>query len=501
MSNDDPKSQSVNPFAQGGRASLKSGQTPSQSFNPFAPKSNTPDSLLNSPLSSQSSNSGGQEKSVNPFAPQASLQPPNMAPPAATPPPDSPSSSFNPFASQQVGGTSPIQTAAQHIDEGSTTQSVNPFDQEGTSSASPDPTPVGNQSIAASRLGAQDSFNVFEKAPAAPNDFGSPDPFANAPSAAAPVQTEDSFGYSAAEAQQIRSLAPLDFAPAEAPLQDMSALPDIAAGFIKKKNVVVITMAAGITALLFGLLFGFTISERRAHNMRVDSWSRIDAKIAEPLQKVSELNKLIGEQLDSINKAQKIPWELNKKLPNKLATIPANLLVPAVPLENLALIELSDLVVGINDLFQSVRDHRVLTEAVRLDYQKSGQKTAFGSYPEGAYAIDISEFLARCSKNSRLKKCSHEEKPFAKVVAIPKRKKNQSRVKVVRRYERDTTKIKVAELIPVSRLSVLGRTNPTQEYLRRLIEIKGSIDKIEEARERFKATLTKKLSIAKVFTL
>jgi hypothetical protein len=61
--------------------------------------------------------------------------------------------------------------------------------------------------------------------------------------------------------------------------------------------------------------------------------------------------------------------------------------------------------------------------------------------------------------------------------------------------------VKVAELIPVSRLNVLGRTNLIQEYLRRLIKIKESLDKIEETRERFKATLTKKLSVAKVFTL
>ena len=506
MSNDDPKSQSVNPFAPSGKPSLKSGQTPSQSFNPFAPaQSNAPGPLLKSPLNAQDSNHGGLGKSLNPFAPAQPSPKSDATAPPANPTATSASASFNPFAAQQTGSASPLRQAEakpnQPVAEMPTVQAVNPFDQGGATSVSPEPAPSGQQSIAASRLSNQDSFNVFDQAPSSERDFGSSDPFKDVSVATAPVQEEISSGYSAAEAQQIRNLAPLNFAPSDVPLQEMSALPDIAAGFVKKKNVTVITIAAGMSALIFGLLFGFTISERRAHNMRVDSWVRIEAKMAEPLQTVDELSKLMTEQLDLINKASKIPWKLNAKLPNKLATIPASLLVSAVPLENLALIELSELVMETNSLFQSIKEHRILTEAVRLDYQKAGQKTAFGSYPEGSYAIDISDFLSRCSKKGRLNRCEFNEKPPALVVAIPKRKKNQSKVQVVRRYERESASVKLSELIPVSRLSVLGRVNPTQEYLRRLVGIKDRIDKIQDMRMRFKETLKKKLSVTKVFTL
>ena len=66
------------------------------------------------------------------------------------------------------------------------------------------------------------------------------------------------------------------------------------------------------------------------------------------MQKVDELSTLIQEQLDSVNKSQKIPWELNEKLPNKIARVPATILAPTVPLENLALVELSELVMKTN---------------------------------------------------------------------------------------------------------------------------------------------------------
>ena len=504
MSNDDPKSQSVNPFAQGGKAP----QTPSQSFNPFAsaqPKPPVP--VLKSPLGSSMTSGKPGEGPLNPFAPKTPV-------PESTS--DAPAASFNPFAAQQTGASSPLQSSqmqpAQPVAEASPT-SVNPFEQ-GIAAPAQDSAPAMTSSLAASRLGNQDSFNVFNKTapqatdfPAPPSDFGDADAFKGVSTATAPVaETEvGPSGYTVEEAQQIRNLAPLEFAPVEVPIQNIGDLPEIAAGFIKKKNARTITIGVGLVTLIFGLLFGFMINERRAHNARVDAWGRIDTQLVEPMQKVDELGALIQEQLDSVNKSQKIPWELNEKLPNKIARVPATILAPTVPLENLALLELSELVMKTNTLFQKIRDHRVLSEAVRLDYRQLGQKTAFGSYPEGAYAVDITEFLSRCSKRGRIT-CAHNAKPIARIVAIPKskkalNKKGGSKVEVVKRYEAGQTSVKVSELVPLARMDVLGRTNPTGEYLKRLIEIKGTLDKLREMRERFKVTRDKKLSLTKVFTL
>ena len=504
MSTDGPKSQSVNPFAQGGKAP----QTPSQSFNPFAsaqPK--PPGAILSSTLGSSMTPGKPGEGSLNPFAPKT---------PAPEAPSDAPAASFNPFAVQQTGTSSPLQSsqlsAAEPVAEARST-SVNPFGQ-GSPAPAQDAAPAMTSSLAASRLGNQDAFNVFNKTaqqasdfPAPPPEFGGADPFRDAPTAAAPMAEAEvgPSGYTAAEAQQIRNLAPLEFAPVDVPIQDMNDLPEIAAGFIKKKNALTVAMGVGGVTLIFGLVFGFMINERRAHNARIDAWSRIDTQLVDPMQKVDELGALIQEQLDSVNKSQKIPWELNEKLPNKIARIPATILAPTVPLENLALVELSELVMKTNTLFQDIRDHRILSEAVRLDYRKSGQKTAFGSYPEGAYAVDITEFLSRCSKRGRVT-CAHNAKPVARIVAISnskgaQNKKGTSKVKVVRRYESGQASVKIAELVPLTRMDVLGRTNPTGEYLKRLIEIKGTLDKLRELRERFKVTRDKKLALTKVFTL
>ena len=516
MSNDDPKSQSVNPFATGGGAPRQTQQA-SQSFNPFAQSQQggaAPGASLGSSLNPFGAQPNQAQQSVNPFAASGSA--------AAKP-----SESLNPFAPQQTGSASPlasqglenplIQPAvvpapnlsasipvapAPQTPSASLSGSLNPFEQSAPVSDSMNPfdqsapaAPQAAQSIVASRL-ADQSFNVFDDSTQA--SASSADPFANIPSAAAPPQeTSAGSGYSYEEAEQIRNLAPLEFAPAEVEVQDLSELPDIAAGYIKKDRVKMIGIGIGAVALLFGLLVGVMMKERRTHNMRVQVWQDIEDNLSESFTTVNKLDKLIKEQITEVGKKRRVPWEMNKKLPERIALVNPDLLAPLVPIEPTAMRELSALALEVNLLFQAVQQHRAETQRLIADFKGKGQSKAFSSYE--MYAVDVSGFLSRCSKRGRLTCKQHQAKPTARVLAINKLSARKSEVVV--RYDGTSVKVDTNGLIPLQRRDVLGLVNPTAKYVDKLGELSKRLERIQEMRQAFQITLDQKLKMETVIAL
>ena len=116
---------------------------------------------------------------------------------------------------------------------------------------------------------------------------------------------------SAAEAEQLRGLAPLNFAPSEVPLHSAELPPDLTAGLINRSLAVSMTLGAAATALIIGLLMGIVFDQRRAHNYRVDAWNHIDAKLGAALEDVDLINDTIQESL----KQRVLKWSLIEELP------------------------------------------------------------------------------------------------------------------------------------------------------------------------------------------
>ena len=275
--------------------------------------------------------------SLNPFDSGASVNSALSTPPAA--PSMTGSASLNPFDAQPAQGPSAVGGG-----------SLNPFDAQ----------PAQNYSAVESG---------FESSPASSIDPQSA--FEQSAFAAEPMMSQDSNDQvSEAEAEQLRSLAPLNFAPTEIPLSTTQLPPELTAGLINRSLAVSMTLGAAGAALLIGLLMGIVFDQRRAHNYRVDAWNNIDAQLAGPLDEVALINDTIQESL----KQPVIKWDLIEKLPKKLSAVPPTLTATRVPLEQKAVLELSKLIHEVNLLFADISEHRILTLSSRGELEMKGKR-------------------------------------------------------------------------------------------------------------------------------
>ena len=538
MSTDDPKSRpssTMNPFSP-----QQKGPTPSQTLNPFAPPSATGNSVPSlNPFGEQKQPSNGSASlSLNPFANVASTNDVGQAPVANSLATDAsqPSASLNPFASPNTSTASPLASLSGQRPEAS----LNPFNSSTISPSQPAPhaapsasgnsvNPFEQSSQPAPQIAsslAGNSLNPFEQTaqaaqsvqPVPPTtDFGNdpvaaysqnPSMFDPPPGAqiAQPVQAEvnqqvsnDQDSVSQEEADQIRSLAPLNFAASDMPSNVLDLPPDLTKGLINRSLAISMSAGAGAAARIIGLLIGVMLDQRRAHNYRVDAWNNIDATMAKPLEDVDSINATIQESL----KQPVIKWELINKLPRKLSAVPPTLVATRVPLEQKATLELSKLVHEVNLLFADISEHRTLTLASRGELELKGGRKAFEGYRY--YAVDAGAFLDKCERRGRLN-CSLPKPgqiPTGRVVAIHNNKPDsKGRLEVVVRHESKIIKGDPSYFIPLKKDQVTGfGSTPIQAYQIRLKSIMERLKTVMKTKDGFQDTLKKKLSITKVFAL
>lgn len=522
MSTDDLKSRlssssSANPFAKGQQA-----PTPSQSFNPFAPPGGglggvNPGQSLN-PFAAPSSGAVNPAQSLNPFAPPttSNVQDEGTAP--------SPSLSLNPFAPSGMGAASPLSDAGPASLTGvRPSQSLNPFG-GGMAVKQPTPLPQAEAPIVENSLNpfeapastSSASLNPFEApAPtssASVNPFGGSEPAPTIDPVAAFAQIDAERALAAesaqqlqedrvhaAEAEQLRGLAPLNFAPSEIPLQSAELPPDLTAGLINRSLAISMTLGAAAAALIIGLLMGIVFDQRRAHNHRVDAWNNIDAKLSAALEDVDLINETIGESL----KQRVIKWDLIEKLPKKLNAVPPTLTATRVPLEQKAVLELSKLIHEVNLLFADISEHRALTMASRGELEVGGERRAFEAY--NFYAFDATQFLKGCERRGKLN-CSLPKPgaiPTGRVVAIHNNTPDSDgKLEVVIRHEKNILKADPSYLIPIKKDQVTGfGSTPAQAYALRLKAIMDHLEVVMKTKSGFEDTLKKKLETEKVFAL
>ena len=484
MSTDDSKkpAASVNPFAQ---QQGTANQAP-KSFNPFASASGA--ASVN-PFVNQGK--GEQTESVNPFAGggSASLQP------------TSPAQSANPFAAQPVGSMSPLSAPPSSSEAGPRSlsglrpdASINPFQQESASAGVPASSPPPSASFNPLSSGSFDesaSTSGFESDPT--SSFSAD--FAESAFSVDSQNSYDAPAYDQEEADQLRQLAPLVFSPAEDEAGEFDMPPDLTAGMIGRKQVITIVLSAAGVALIIGLLFGIMLDQRREHNYRVDAWSDIDATLSRPLEQIDLIDRLVMESAQK----RKIDWGLVTKLPENLKAIPPALVATRVPLQNSSVRKLSALVIETNLLFADVMKHRLLTLASRKELELKGDRLPFEQY--GAYAVDLTDLLKGCVRKGRLSCRLPDEMPFGKVVALHG-KASRGKVSVAIRFEEELFKVNPDYLVPVSKDQAVGfGGSPAQAYAIRLKGLIERLEKLREIKKSFNKVLEDKLKIKKVFAL
>lgn len=427
--------------------------------------------------------------------------------------------SANPFASTPAASANPFASASTANANPFTSTSVNP-------SANVAPTPSASMNLFANAsangtpapspstpaMAPTGSLNPFaaSQAPTASND----NPFAVAGATHSVEQStfesnatnERSSNTSspANQNQAFQDLAPLRFG---AQVQTEHEFADaINSGYnpnlIKKKLAITMTIAAGIVALLIGILMGGAVSQRRAHNLRVGAWQEINDTLKTPFKNYNQMNDLFTKMLAK----KSIQWNLLESLPKKLSPISATLLATPAPLEQKALASLSTLIQELNQFFAQVQEHRSLSLGLRSELKAFEEGKGFEQYTQ--YAIHAKEFFDGCIKRGRMscKAPNPAQPPKGRVVAIAGRKiksvGKQKKIDVVSRQKLDPKPVNAAHLIQIPKIDVTGFGDSVfSTYQMRLVKIYARLKNLRKLKVSFDKTLSSKLTKETIMTL
>jgi hypothetical protein len=443
---------------------------------------------------------------ANPFvaAPAASANPFASAPAASV----NPLASVNPFASASTANANPFASAPVNPSVNvapAPSASMNLF---ANASANGVPAPAPSTPAVA----PTGSINPFAASQASTASNANPFAVANTAdsvehSAFKPNVTNESSSNNSSTANQnqaFQELAPLRFG---AQVQTEHEFADaINSGYnpnlIKKKLAITMTIAAGIVALLIGILMGGAVSQRRAHNLRVGAWQNINNTLKTPFDNYDKMNDLFTKMLAK----KAIQWNLLESLPKKLSPISATLLATPAPLEQKALASLSTLIQELNQFFAQVQEHRSLSLGLRSELKAFEEGKGFEQYVQ--YAIHAKDFFDSCIKRGRMscKAPNPAQPPKGRVVAIAGRKLKsvgkQKQIDVVNRQKLDPKPVNAAHLIQIPKIDVTGFGDSVfSTYQMRLVKIYARLKNLRKLKVSFDKILSTKLTKEKIITL